>query len=132
MKKIIAILSIVLGLLMAFAAGCTLPAEDVFTTSLQNSTGSTGSTGATGNTDPTDPADAKSIAPNNKHEARNAVLSFLIAAVVSVVAIWVYSFFDVVIRDKKKLIDNVDVPILGVIPRHDLPATTKGGNGKNA
>ena len=82
--------------------------------------------------DPTDPADAKSIAPNNKHEARNAVLSFLIAAVVSVVAIWVYSFFDVVIRDKKKLIDNVDVPILGVIPRHDLPATTKGGNGKNA
>ena len=61
MKKIIAILSIVLGLLMAFAAGCTLPAEDSFTSSLQNSVGSTGSTGSTGNTDPTDPAPIKEL-----------------------------------------------------------------------
>lgn len=75
---------------------------------------------------PTDPADSKSIAPNSKHELRNAVLAFLIAAVVSVVAIWVYSFFDVVIRDRKKLVDNVDIPILGVIPRHELPVTQKG------
>jgi capsular polysaccharide biosynthesis protein len=78
---------------------------------------------------PTDPADSKSIAPNSKHEVRNAVLAFLVAAVVSVVAIWVYSFFDVVIRDRKKLADNVDIPILGVIPRHELPTMQKGDAG---
>ena len=49
----------------------------------------------------------------------------------TVVCIWIYSFFDVVIRDKKKLIDNVDVPILGVIPRHDLPATSAKGEEKH-
>ena len=75
---------------------------------------------------PTNPADAKSIAPNSKHEVRNAVLAFLVAGVVCVVAIWVYSFFDVIIRDRKKLSDNVDIPILGVIPRHELPVMQKG------
>ncbi len=76
--------------------------------------------------DPVEPEAHKAIGKNSKHEVRNAVLSFMIAAVVCVVAIWVYSFFDVVIRDKKNLSDNIDVPILGVIPRHDLPITTKG------
>lgn len=78
--------------------------------------------------DPLQPEDAKSATQNSKHEIRNAVLSFMVAAVLSVVFVWVYSFFDVVIRDRKKLIDNVDVPILGVIPRHEIPIPTiKGG-----
>ena len=79
--------------------------------------------------DPIAPEGSAVISANSKHEIRNAVLMFLIAGVVSVVAIWIYSFFDVVIRDKKKLIDNVEVPILGVIPRHDLPITVKGDDG---
>lgn len=81
---------------------------------------------------PTEPEAYASIPQNSKHEVRNAVLAFMVAAVVSVVSIWIYSFFDVVIRDKKKLIDNVDVPILGVIPRHELTAVNAKGEGKHA
>ena len=80
---------------------------------------------------PLQPEDEKSAIKNSKHEVRNAVLSFMVAAVLSVVFVWIYSFFDVIIRDRKKLIDNVDVPILGVIPRHEIPIPTKGGE-KNA
>ena len=75
--------------------------------------------------DPISLEDAKSIPANSKNELRNTVIAFLAAAVVSVVAIWVYSFFDVVIRDKKKLTDNVDIPIIGIIPNHELPVTTR-------
>lgn len=78
---------------------------------------------------PTEPENAKSIAPNSKHTVRNTLLAFMISAVVVVVAIWVYSFFDVIIRDRKKLSDNIDIPILGVIPRHDLPTNVKGDDG---
>lgn len=76
---------------------------------------------------PLQPEDEKSATQNSKHEVRNAVLSFMVAAVLSVVFVWIYSFFDVIIRDRKKLIDNVDIPILGVIPRHEIPIPTKGG-----
>ncbi len=68
-------------------------------------------------------------APNNKHEVRNTIIVFLASAILSVLAIWIFSFFDVVIHDKKKLIDNLDVPILGTIPRHELPITVKGEDG---
>ena len=78
--------------------------------------------------DPLEPDAYTSIAKNSNHEVRNAVLSFMVAAVMTVVFIWVYSFFDVVIRDRKKLIDNIDVPILGVIPRHEVTVVTKGGH----
>ena len=78
--------------------------------------------------DPIEPQLYKSVSKNSNHEVRNAVLAFLIGAVLSVVAIWVFSFFDVIIRDKKNLSDNIDVPILGVIPRHDLPVLTKGAD----
>jgi len=78
---------------------------------------------------PVEPELHRNIPKNSKHEIRNAVLSFFVAAVVSVVAIWVYSFFDVIIRDRKKLADNIDVPILGVIPRHELPTVVKGDAG---
>lgn len=76
---------------------------------------------------PLQPEEEKSATQNSKHEVRNAVLSFMVAAVLSVVFVWVYSFFDVVIRDRKKLFDNIDVPILGVIPRHEIQIIAKGG-----
>ena len=68
-------------------------------------------------------------APNSKHEIRNTVIAFFVSAILSVLAIWIFSFFDVTIRDKKKLIDNLDVPILGTIPKHELPIPTKGEDG---
>ena len=77
--------------------------------------------------DPLQPEDEKSSTQNSKHEMRNAVLSFMVAAVMSVVCVWVFSFFDVTIRDRKKLIDNVDVPILGVIPKHEVLGVSSSG-----
>ena len=44
MKKVIAILSIFLGILMAFAAGCTLPAGETIGSSADSTPGSTGTT----------------------------------------------------------------------------------------
>lgn len=79
--------------------------------------------------DPAEPEAYKTIGKNSNNAVRNTLLVFMIAAVLSVLTIWIFSFFDVVIRDKKNLSDNVDVPVLGVIPRHDLSLLTKGDNG---
>ena len=57
----------------------------------------------------------------SKNIFTNALIGVLIGAVVSMLGIFVYSIFDVVIRDKKKLEDNFDFPVLGVIPRYDVP-----------
>ena len=63
--------------------------------------------------------DPSKAAVNSKNSLRNSVIVFLLAAVASVVVIWISSLFDVVIRDKKKIEDNIDIPILGVIPKQE-------------
>ena len=57
---------------------------------------------------------------NQKPIIRNAVLAFVAGAAITVAVIWIATVFDVCIHDKKKIEDNFDVPILGVIPRHDI------------
>lgn len=57
---------------------------------------------------------------NDKNLARNTVIGFLVGVVISMVAIYLYSILDVVVRDKKRLEDNLDVPVLGVIPRIEV------------
>lgn len=54
---------------------------------------------------------------DNKNVVRNALIGFAAGLVVSMVAIFLYSLFDVTIRDKQKIEDNFDIPVLGVIPR---------------
>ena len=54
---------------------------------------------------------------NSRRELLNAVIGGAIGAAVSMAAIFVFSIADVTIRDKKKIEDNFDIPILGVIPR---------------
>ena len=78
--------------------------------------------------DPIEPEAYRSILKNSNNAVRNTVLVFMIFAVLSVLAIWIFSFFDVIIRDKKKLYDNIDVPVLGVIPKHELLPLAKGDN----
>lgn len=56
------------------------------------------------------------IAPNPKNPLVKSVIGFCIGAVISAVVVWVYSAFDVTVRDKKKLEDNFDIPVLGTIP----------------
>ena len=58
--------------------------------------------------------------PNSKNVLRNAVIGFIGGALISMIAIFIFNLLDVTIRDRKKIEDNFDLPILGVIPRHDL------------
>ena len=55
--------------------------------------------------------------PNSRRTMLNTVIGVVVGAVLSMVAIFVINMFDVVIHDKKKIVDNFDIPILGVIPR---------------
>ena len=57
---------------------------------------------------------------NDKGVLTNLLIGFLVGAVVSMVVIYVMTIFDVVIHDRKKLEDNFDLPVLGVIPRYDI------------
>lgn len=54
--------------------------------------------------------------PNSKGTVKNALLGFVAGAAVSVIAVWLYSIFDVTVKTKKKIEDNFDFPVLGVIP----------------
>ena len=58
---------------------------------------------------------------NGVHSSRNATLFLLIGiaagAVLSVLGLWLYFFFDTRIRNRRALELNFDIPILGVIPK---------------
>lgn len=64
-------------------------------------------------------------AKNDKNVLRNTFVGFIGGFVAAAVVVWGISIFDVVIRDKKKIEDNFDLPILGVIPRHEVETTVK-------
>lgn len=54
---------------------------------------------------------------NSRKVLLNTLIGLVVGAVLSMVAIFVVNMFDVIIHDKKKIEDNFDIPILGVIPR---------------
>ncbi len=57
---------------------------------------------------------------NSKGVVTNLLIGFLVGAVISAVVVYIMSMFDVVIHDRKKIEDNFDIPILGVIPSYDI------------
>lgn len=57
---------------------------------------------------------------NSKNIVRNAIIAFLAGFLVAALAVWIHSAFDVVIRSTKKIEDSLDIPVLGVIPRHEI------------
>lgn len=65
-------------------------------------------------------------APNNKGTVTKSLVAFVIGFVITAVIVWAYSFFDVVIRSTKKIEDNLDIPVLGVIPRHEISIAEEG------
>ena len=62
------------------------------------------------------------ISANSKHTVRNSAIAFVLGFLLSAAAIWLFSMFDVVIRDASKIEENLDIPILGIIPRHEIGA----------
>ena len=55
--------------------------------------------------------------PNSRKVVLNTLIGLVVGAVLAMVAVFIINMYDVVIHDKKKIEDNFDVPILGVIPR---------------
>ena len=72
-------------------------------------------------------APSQPVSPNSKNEVRNAIIALLAGVLVSAALILVIALSDVTIRDKKKLEDNFDIPILGVIPFHDVGKSQVNG-----
>ncbi len=58
-----------------------------------------------------------SSVPNSRRVLLHTVIGVGVGAVLSMVVIFMFDFMDVIIHDKKKLEDNFDIPVLGVIPR---------------
>lgn len=58
---------------------------------------------------------------NSKNVVRNTVVAFLAGFLIMAVALWVYAMFDVTIHDLQELEAAVDVPVLGIIPKHNIP-----------
>jgi capsular polysaccharide biosynthesis protein len=65
--------------------------------------------------------------PDSKHVVRNSLIGFVVGIVASMVVIFLFNQFDVVIHNKKKIEDNFDIPVLGVIPRQGATVKTSGG-----
>lgn len=59
---------------------------------------------------------AKLAQANSKNTVRNTLLGFLGGAVLAAVVVFLLSILDVSIHDKKKIEDNFDIPVIGVIP----------------
>lgn len=53
---------------------------------------------------------------NAKPVTKKAVIGFAIGAVLSAAAVWVCSALDVVVRNKKKIEDYFEIPVIAVIP----------------
>ena len=62
---------------------------------------------------------------NSKNEIRNTMVAFFVAAILTMFAILAFAFLGVKIRDKKKIEDNFDLPVLGVIPRQDIQPSNR-------
>lgn len=65
-------------------------------------------------------------APNSKNTVSKALVAFVVGFALTAIIVWAYSFFDVVIRSTKKIEDNLDIPVLGVIPRHEISIAEEG------
>ncbi len=75
---------------------------------------------------PIDPP-ARAKGANDKGILTNTIVGFLVGAVISMVVIYILAMFDVVIHDRKKIEDNFDIPVLGVIPRYDVSVEKSEG-----
>jgi len=57
---------------------------------------------------------------NDKNVFRNTAIGLLAGVILTMVVIFIYDRFDVVIRTREKIENNFDIPILGVIPRLEI------------
>ena len=70
--------------------------------------------------------------PNGKNTVRNAIIGFAGGVLLSMLAVFIVSRFDVIIRSREKIEETLALPILGVIPRLEVEKQqiTEGGEEK--
>ena len=73
-------------------------------------------------------AELPTVPNNDKNLVKSVVISFFAAAVLSLAAIVVFALLDVKVRDKKKIENVVNVPVLGVIPKYTTEKNERSGN----
>ena len=61
---------------------------------------------------------SKENGANSKNVPRNIAVGFAGGALVTMLAIFLFAQFDVVVHDKRKLEDTFELPIIGIIPRY--------------
>ena len=66
---------------------------------------------------------------NSKGVTTNALIGFLVGGFACALVVYLIYIFDVVIRDRKKLEDHFDIPVIGVIPKYssDTKEAEEGG-----
>ena len=69
---------------------------------------------------------------NSKGVTTNALIGLLVGGFACALVIYLVHVFDVVIRDRKKLEDHFDIPVIGVIPKYssDVKEAEGGGSKK--
>ena len=65
-------------------------------------------------------------APNSKNTVRNTLLGVIVGAVIAMAVVFIANVLDVTVRNRKKLEDTFDYPVLGVIPRYDVDLSGEG------
>ena len=73
-------------------------------------------------------APVQPTAPNSRNIMRNVALAVIVGAFVTVCAIIAISLLDVVVHDKKKLENGLNVPVLAVITKYDAVTKMEGRN----
>ncbi len=69
-------------------------------------------------------------APNSKNTVRNTLLGVIVGTVVAMAVVFITNVLDVTVRNRKKLEDTFDYPVLGVIPRYDVDLSGEGDKRK--
>ena len=69
---------------------------------------------------------------HSKGVATNALIGLLVGGFMCALVIYLIYIFDVVIRDRKKIEDHFDIPVIGVIPKYapDNSEAEEGGGKK--
>ena len=59
----------------------------------------------------------RALSPNSHREVFTTIIGLAVGTILAMALIFIINVMDVTVRDRKKLEDSFDVPVLGVIPR---------------
>ena len=67
-------------------------------------------------------------APNSRNTTRNTAIAVMAGAILTTAAVVAISLLDATVRDKRKLVIGLNVPVLGVVPKYEAVSKKEGEN----